>query len=50
FEDPLNAKDVIRGHDGYNFDGCQIKVELAHNRQGRSSLFDHRGYAGGDGG
>ncbi|GAV92575.1 RRM_1 domain-containing protein [Cephalotus follicularis] len=50
FEDPLDAEDAIRGRDGYNFDGCRIRVELAHNRQGRSSSFDLRGHAGGVGG
>lgn len=26
FEDPLDAEDAIRGRDGYNFDGCRIRV------------------------
>ncbi|MBA0760295.1 hypothetical protein Gotri_023048 [Gossypium trilobum] len=38
FEDPLDAEDAIRGRDGYNFDGCRIRVELAHG--GRGNLLD----------
>ncbi|GLT41936.1 hypothetical protein SLA2020_159620 [Shorea laevis] len=44
FEDPLDAEDAIRGRDGYNFDGCRIRVELAHGGRGQSS---RRGYGGG---
>ncbi|OMO79936.1 hypothetical protein CCACVL1_13289 [Corchorus capsularis] len=46
FEDPLDAEDAIRGRDGYNFDGCRIRVELAHGGRGQSS---RRGYGGGSG-
>ncbi|KAG8503816.1 hypothetical protein CXB51_001892 [Gossypium anomalum] len=43
FEDPLDAEDAIRGRDGYNFDGCRIRVELAHGGRGQSSRHDHGG-------
>ncbi|KAK8567863.1 hypothetical protein V6N13_105811 [Hibiscus sabdariffa] len=44
FEDPSDAEDAIRGRDGYNFDGCRIRVELAHGGRGQSS---RREYGGG---
>ncbi|VDK57765.1 unnamed protein product, partial [Anisakis simplex] len=28
FEDPRDAEDAIRGRDGYDLDGCRIRVEL----------------------
>ncbi|WRX14253.1 RNA recognition motif domain - like 10 [Theobroma cacao] len=46
FEDPLDAEDAIKGRDGYNFDGCRIRVELAHGGRGQSS---RRGYGGSGG-
>ncbi|KAH0456391.1 hypothetical protein IEQ34_014298 [Dendrobium chrysotoxum] len=36
FESSLDAEDAIKGCDGYNFDGCHLKVEPA--REGRSFL------------
>ncbi|KAB2045992.1 hypothetical protein ES319_D01G201800v1 [Gossypium barbadense] len=43
FEDPLDAEDAIRGRDGYNFDGCRIRVEFAHGGRGQSSRHDYGG-------
>ncbi|XVF00731.1 hypothetical protein REPUB_Repub04eG0026700 [Reevesia pubescens] len=50
FEDPLDAEDAIKGRDGYNFDGCRIRVELAHGGRGQSSRRGYGGYGGGGGG
>ncbi|KAF5732001.1 serine/arginine-rich splicing factor SR34A-like [Tripterygium wilfordii] len=47
FEDPLDAEDAIRGRDGYDFDGCRIRVELAHGGRGKSSLSRQGGGGGG---
>lgn len=41
FEDARDAEDAIYGRDGYNFDGCRLRVELAHGRRGGSSSYDH---------
>ncbi|AEE28400.1 SERINE-ARGININE PROTEIN 30 [Arabidopsis thaliana] len=30
FEDPRDADDAIYGRDGYDFDGCRLRVEIAH--------------------
>ncbi|KAJ6760425.1 SERINE/ARGININE-RICH SPLICING FACTOR SR34A [Salix purpurea] len=49
FENARDAEDAIRGRDGYNFDGCRLRVELAHGGRGPSSN-DHRGGYGGGGG
>ncbi|KAJ4847460.1 Serine/arginine-rich splicing factor sr34a [Turnera subulata] len=49
FDDSWGAEDAIRARDGYNFDGCRIRVELAHGGRGRPSS-DRRGYSGGGGG
>ncbi|CAI0453275.1 unnamed protein product [Linum tenue] len=52
FETSRDAEDAIRGRDGYNFDGCRLRVELAHGGRGPSSS-DRRsggdGYGGGGG-
>ncbi|XP_024032483.1 serine/arginine-rich splicing factor SR30-like, partial [Morus notabilis] len=40
FEDPRDAEDAINGRDGYNFDGCCLRVELAHGGRGYSSSAD----------
>ncbi|KFK43211.1 hypothetical protein AALP_AA1G094800 [Arabis alpina] len=40
FEDPRDADDAIRGRDGYDFDGCRLRVEIAHGRKGGSSSVD----------
>ncbi|KAL8130504.1 hypothetical protein V2J09_019659 [Rumex salicifolius] len=48
FESSRDADDAIRGRDGYNFDGCRLRVELAHGGRG-SSGSDRRGYGGGGG-
>lgn len=50
FESSRDADDAIRGRDGYNFDGCRLRVELAHGGRGQSSSSDRRGsYSGGGG-
>lgn len=50
FENGRDADDAIRGRDGYNFDGCRLRVELAHGGRGQSSSSDRRGsYVGGSG-
>ncbi|XP_010549670.1 PREDICTED: serine/arginine-rich splicing factor SR30 [Tarenaya hassleriana] len=47
FEDPRDAEDAIRGRDGYNFDGCRLRVELAHGgRRGSSSVDRYSSYSG----
>ncbi|KAL0703661.1 hypothetical protein Bca4012_070086 [Brassica carinata] len=39
FEDPRDADDAIYGRDGYDFDGCRLRVEIAHGgRRGSSSV------------
>ncbi|CAH9132979.1 unnamed protein product [Cuscuta epithymum] len=55
FESPRQAETAIRGRDGYNFDGCRLRVELAHGGRSLSSSSDRRyGYndrgSGGGGG
>lgn len=51
FEGSRDAEDAIRGRDGYNFDGCRLRVELAHGGRGQSSSIDRRGgYGGGSSG
>ncbi|KAK3042067.1 hypothetical protein RJ639_001769, partial [Escallonia herrerae] len=51
FESARDAEDAIRGRDGYNFDGCRLRVELAHGGRGQPSSSDRRGsYGGGSGG
>ncbi|KZV43119.1 hypothetical protein F511_04511 [Dorcoceras hygrometricum] len=50
FENSRDAEDAIRGRDGYNFDGCRLRVELAHGGRGPPSSSDRRGgYRGGSG-
>ncbi|KDO52793.1 hypothetical protein CISIN_1g0226881mg, partial [Citrus sinensis] len=50
FENARDAEDAIRGRDGYNFDGCRLRVELAHGGSGRGpSSSDRRGGYGGGG-
>lgn len=48
FESSRDADDAIRGRDGYNFDGCRLRVELAHGGRGQSSSSDRRGGYGGN--
>lgn len=43
FENSRDAEDAIRGRDGYNFDGCRLRVEFAHGGRGQSSSSDRRG-------
>ncbi|KAK6921302.1 RNA recognition motif domain [Dillenia turbinata] len=43
FDKSQDAEDAIRGRDGYNFDGCRLRVELAHGGRGQSSSSDRRG-------
>nr|GMD95144.1 serine/arginine-rich splicing factor SR34A-like isoform X1 [Ipomoea batatas] len=43
FENALDAEDAIRGRDGYNFDGCRLRVELAHGGRGPPSSIIVRG-------
>ncbi|KAG8381584.1 hypothetical protein BUALT_Bualt06G0136700 [Buddleja alternifolia] len=51
FDNARDAEDAIRGRDGYNFDGCRLRVELAHGGRGLPSSNDRRGsYGGGSGG
>lgn len=50
FEDPRDAQDAIRGRDGYNFDGCLLRVELAHGGRGRSPVGRRGGGGGGSAG
>ncbi|EOA38304.1 hypothetical protein CARUB_v10009803mg, partial [Capsella rubella] len=39
FEDPRDADDAIYGRDGCDFDGCRLRVEIAHGgRRGSSSV------------
>ncbi|XP_018464820.1 serine/arginine-rich splicing factor SR30 isoform X1 [Raphanus sativus] len=41
YEDPRDADDAIYGRDGYDFDGCRLRVEIAHGgRRGSSSSVD----------
>ncbi|KAK1366391.1 Serine/arginine-rich splicing factor SR34A [Heracleum sosnowskyi] len=47
FDDPRDADDAIRGRDGYNFDGCRLRVELAHGGRRASSSDRRGGYGGG---
>ncbi|KAI3445367.1 hypothetical protein Pfo_002032 [Paulownia fortunei] len=47
FEDSRDADDAIRGRDGYNFDGCRLRVELAHGGRGSSSYDRHSSYSSG---
>ncbi|GER47288.1 arginine/serine-rich splicing factor [Striga asiatica] len=50
FESPRDADDAIIGRDGHNFDGCRLRVELAHGGRGPSSSSDRRsGYGSGSG-
>ncbi|GMH28080.1 hypothetical protein Nepgr_029923 [Nepenthes gracilis] len=49
FENARDAEDAIRGRDGYNFDGCRLRVELAHGGRSSSSVSDRRGSYGGGG-
>ncbi|XP_062144626.1 serine/arginine-rich splicing factor SR30-like [Alnus glutinosa] len=47
FEDPRDAEDAIYYRDGYNFDGCRLRVELANGRRGHSSSVDrYSSYSG----
>ncbi|GFZ06367.1 SER/ARG-rich protein 34A [Actinidia rufa] len=50
FDNARDAEDAIRGRDGYNFDGCRLRVELAHGGRGPSSSSDRRGGSSGGGG
>lgn len=50
FDNARDAEDAIRGRDGYNFDGCRLRVELAHGGRGPSYSSDRRGGYGGGGG
>ncbi|CAI9774210.1 unnamed protein product [Fraxinus pennsylvanica] len=43
FESARDAEDAIRGRDGYNFDGCRLRVELAHGGRGPPRSSDRRG-------
>ncbi|KAJ6883431.1 serine/arginine-rich splicing factor SR30 isoform X2 [Populus alba x Populus x berolinensis] len=50
FEEARDAEDAIRGRDGYNFDGCRLRVELAHGGRRHSSPVDHySSYSGSSG-
>uniref|UniRef100_A0A803MUV3 RRM domain-containing protein n=1 Tax=Chenopodium quinoa TaxID=63459 RepID=A0A803MUV3_CHEQI len=47
FESSRDADDAIRGRDGYNFDGCRLRVELAHGGRGSGSSSASERRAGG---
>ncbi|KAL9240583.1 hypothetical protein vseg_014784 [Gypsophila vaccaria] len=47
FENARDADDAVRGRDGYNFDGCRLRVELAHGGRGSSSASERRGGSAG---
>eukprot|EP00257_Ricinus_communis_P026417 XP_025013831.1 serine/arginine-rich-splicing factor SR34 isoform X2 [Ricinus communis] len=47
FEEARDAEDAIRGRDGYDFDGHQLRVELAHGGRGHSSSDRHSSHSGG---
>ncbi|KAG8648284.1 hypothetical protein MANES_09G171000v8 [Manihot esculenta] len=50
YEDARDAEDAIRGRDGYNFDGCRLRVELAHGGRRLSSPGDrYSSYSGSSG-
>ncbi|CAH1446618.1 unnamed protein product [Lactuca virosa] len=49
FANARDAEDAIRGRDGYNFDGCRLRVELAHGGRGQSSSGDRRGSSNSNG-
>ncbi|XP_073305673.1 serine/arginine-rich splicing factor SR34A-like isoform X2 [Primulina huaijiensis] len=42
FENARDAEDAIRGREGYDFDGCRLRVELAHGGRGPSSSNERR--------
>ncbi|EPS60498.1 hypothetical protein M569_14305, partial [Genlisea aurea] len=44
FENSRDAEDAIRSRDGYNFDCCRLRVELAHGGRGPSSNDRRGGY------
>ncbi|KAL1550650.1 Serine/arginine-rich splicing factor sr34a [Salvia divinorum] len=46
FENARDAEDAMRGRDGYNFDGCRLRVEHAHGGRGPSSSSDRSGGGG----
>ncbi|KAB1199992.1 Pre-mRNA-splicing factor SF2 [Morella rubra] len=47
FEDPQDAEDAVYYRDGYDFDGCRLRVELAHGGRGYSSSVDrYSSYSG----
>ncbi|GFH27949.1 uncharacterized protein HaLaN_26349 [Haematococcus lacustris] len=50
FEDPRDAADAVRGRDGYDFYGSQIRVELAHGGRGGLSSDRYGGDRHGGGG
>ncbi|KAI4295185.1 hypothetical protein MLD38_040564 [Melastoma candidum] len=45
FEDRRDAEDAVYGRDGYDFDGCRLRVELAHGGR-RPSMDRHFSYNG----
>ncbi|XP_057792260.1 serine/arginine-rich splicing factor SR30 [Salvia miltiorrhiza] len=47
FGSSRDADDAIRGRDGYDFDGCRLRVELAHGGRGSSSYDRHSSYTSG---
>lgn len=46
FEDPRDAKDAIRGRDGYELDGCRLRVEMTRSPGPRG--IGGRGFYGSD--
>ncbi|XP_047981688.1 serine/arginine-rich splicing factor SR30-like isoform X4 [Salvia hispanica] len=47
FENSRDADDAIHGRDGYDFDGCRLRVELAHGGRGSSSYDRHSSHNSG---
>ncbi|XP_042053946.1 serine/arginine-rich splicing factor SR34A-like isoform X2 [Salvia splendens] len=47
FENSRDADDAIHGRDGYDFDGCRLRVEPTHGGRGSSSYDRHSSYNSG---
>ncbi|KAH7852229.1 hypothetical protein Vadar_022093 [Vaccinium darrowii] len=50
FEEARDADDTIRGHDGYDFEGHRLLVELAHGGHRSSAIDRYSCYTKGGGG
>lgn len=49
FDHPRDADDAVRGRDGYSWDGCTLRVEIARGGRGRGGFRGSRGFGGGRG-